>query len=110
LNITTKYSQTEKGLVVKFSIMGLAFYAYSPPFSSLLFLFFLPSLHSLHMHQGRIQGGDHPPITYESNFFPIILYTSENSICDIRLFCRPMFYHSSVVKYAFISLTVAKLF
>ena len=30
--------------------MGLAFYGYWPPLSSLLFLFFLPSLHSLCMH------------------------------------------------------------
>jgi len=29
--------------------MGLAFYAYSPPFSSLVFPFFLPSLHSVCM-------------------------------------------------------------
>ena len=31
--------------------------------------------------------------------FTIILYNSENSIQDIRLFCRPLFCHSSVVKY-----------
>jgi len=29
----------------------------------------------------------------------MILYTLENSIRDIRPFCRPLFCHSSVVKY-----------
>jgi len=31
--------------------------------------------------------------------FTAILYISEDSICDIRLFFRPLFCHSSVVKY-----------
>jgi len=31
--------------------------------------------------------------------FTILFYNSENSICDIRPFCRPLFCHSSVVKY-----------
>jgi len=31
--------------------------------------------------------------------FTMILYNSENSIRDIRPFCRPLFCHSSVVKY-----------
>jgi len=29
----------------------------------------------------------------------MIFYNSENSIRDIRPFCRPLFCHSSVVKY-----------
>jgi len=33
-------------------------------------------------------------------FFTMILYNSENSICDIRLFCHPLFCHSNVVKQA----------
>ena len=41
-----------------------------------------------------------PPKTYVSNFFTMILYNSENSIRDLRPFCRPLFYHSSVVKYS----------
>ena len=32
------------------------------------------------------------------SFFTMILYNSENSICDISL-CRPLLCHSSVVKY-----------
>jgi len=32
--------------------------------------------------------------------FTLILYNSENSIRDIRSFCRPLFCHSSVVEYA----------
>jgi len=52
--------------------------------------------------QGRIQGGAigviSPPKTFESNFFTMILYNSENSIRDIRLFCRSLFCHTSVVK------------
>jgi len=31
--------------------------------------------------------------------FIMILYNSENSICDLRPFCRPFFCHSSLVKY-----------
>ena len=31
--------------------------------------------------------------------FTTILYSSENSIRDMRPFCRPLFRHSSVVKY-----------
>ena len=29
----------------------------------------------------------------------MILYNSENSICDVRRFCCPLFYHRSVAKY-----------
>ena len=43
--------------------------------------------------------GDRLPKTYESSFFTMILYNSENSIRDIRQFCRPLFRHSRVVKY-----------
>jgi len=32
-------------------------------------------------------------------FFTMILNNSENSIRDVRPFCRPLFSHSSVVKY-----------
>jgi len=50
--------------------------------------------------QGRTQGGcDRPPKTYESNFFHHDLNNSENSICDIKPFCRPLFCHDSVVKF-----------
>jgi len=50
VNITIKYSQTAKGVVFNSRlIMGLAFYACSPPFSSLVFPFFLPSLHGVCM-------------------------------------------------------------
>jgi len=31
--------------------------------------------------------------------FTIILYNSENNICDARPFCRPLFCHRSAVKY-----------
>jgi len=40
-----------------------------------------------------------PPKTYKSNFFTMMFYNSENSICDIRPVCRPLFCHSKVVKY-----------
>jgi len=33
------------------------------------------------------------------SLFTMILYNSENNIRDIRPFCRPLFCHSSVVKY-----------
>jgi len=32
-------------------------------------------------------------------FFTMILYNSENNLCDSRPFCRPLFCHNSVVKY-----------
>ena len=47
-------------------------------------------------------GGIALPETYESNIFHPILYYSENSICDIRPFCRPLFSHS-LVKHNIIS-------
>jgi len=50
--------------------------------------------------QGRIQGGgDPPPKAYESNLISHDFCNSENDIRDIRPFCRPLFCHSSVVKY-----------
>jgi len=33
------------------------------------------------------------------SLFTMIFYNSENSTCDIRQFCRPLFCHRSVVKY-----------
>jgi len=54
--------------------------------------------------QGRIQGGRLgrlPPLKpTKATFFTMILYNLENSIRDIRLFCRPLFCHSSFVRYA----------
>jgi len=35
--------------------------------------------------------------------YATILHNSENSIRDIRSFCRPMFCHSSIVKYTYLS-------
>jgi len=35
----------------------------------------------------------------------MILYNSENSIRDIRQFCRPMFCHNNVVKYRLLRLS-----
>jgi len=32
-------------------------------------------------------------------FFTMIFYNSENSIRDMKHFCRPLFCHSSVLKY-----------
>ena len=60
---------------------------------------------------GRIQGGnrgDRPPTTYGSiTLFTMIFYNSNNNIRDIRLFCRPLFCHSSVCEVYPIPLTVA---
>ena len=54
--------------------------------------------------QGRSQGvaiGAIAPLKpKKATFFSMILYKSEKSIRDIRTFCRPLFCHSSVVKYA----------
>jgi len=53
--------------------------------------------------QGRIQGGrlgQSPPLKpTKVTFFTMIFYNLENSIRDIRPFSRPLFCHSSVVKY-----------
>jgi len=40
-----------------------------------------------------------PPKTYELTLFTTILYNSENSIRNTKLFCHPLFCHRSVVKY-----------
>jgi len=39
------------------------------------------------------------PNTYELTLFTMIVYNSENSIRNTKLFCRPLFCHRSVVKY-----------
>ena len=40
-----------------------------------------------------------PLITYELTLFTMIVYNSENSIRNTRLFCHPLFCHISVVNY-----------
>jgi len=40
-----------------------------------------------------------PPKTYEVTLFTMIVYNTENSIRNTRLFCHPLFCHRSVVKY-----------
>jgi len=54
----------------------------------------------LHTFSGETRGrlSPPPPKIYESNFFTMILYNSENSIRDVRPFCHPLFRHSRVVK------------
>jgi len=53
--------------------------------------------------QGRIQGAIgmiSPPIQPANiTLFTMFFYNSENSIRDIRPFCRPLFCHSIVVNY-----------
>ena len=49
--------------------------------------------------RGGPRWGNRPPKTCESNLFTMILNNLENSIGDIRLFCRYLFCHSSFVKY-----------
>ena len=53
--------------------------------------------------QGRIQGEQLrrqlPLKLTKVTVFTMILYNSENSICDIKQFFRPLFRHSRVVKY-----------
>jgi len=55
------------------------------------------------LEQGRIQGGrlgrsprEHTKVT----LFTMIFYKSPNSIRYIRPLCRPLFCHSSIVKYS----------
>jgi len=49
---------------------------------------------------GADPGGAIAPLkSTKRSYFTMILYNSENSIRDIRPFCRPLFCHSSVVKY-----------
>jgi len=47
----------------------------------------------------RAIGGIEPKKTTKVTLFTMNLYNLENSILDIRPFCRPLFCHSSVVKY-----------
>ena len=55
--------------------------------------------------QGRIQGSDWgdrtPPHVKPKKvtFCTMLLYNSENSIRYLKPFCRPIFCHSSVLKY-----------
>jgi len=52
--------------------------------------------------QGRMYGGIGEIAHLKPakvNLLIMIVYISENSIRDIRLFCRPLFCHSSVLKY-----------
>ena len=49
--------------------------------------------------RGRSSGGRSLPLKpTKVTLFKIILCNSKNSVCDIRWFCRPLFYHSNVVK------------
>ena len=48
--------------------------------------------------QGWVQEGDWSYPT-KVTFFTMILHNAGNSIRVIRSFCRPLFYHNSVVKY-----------
>jgi len=54
-------------------------------------------------NQGRIRGGNwgnRPPLKPKKvTLFTMILCISESNICDIRQFCRPLFCHSSFIKY-----------
>jgi len=54
--------------------------------------------------------GDRPsPETYESKtLFTMIFHNAEISVRDVRPFCRPLFYYSSVVEVYFFPLTIAK--
>jgi len=59
-------------------------------------------------YQGWIQGGDWGDCLLlnptKVTFFTMILYNAGNSICVIRLFCRPLFCHNSVVKVTFFTM------
>ena len=46
-----------------------------------------------------VDWGGRSPTTYESNSVTMIFYKSENSIRDIRSFCRPLLCPRSVVKH-----------
>ena len=50
--------------------------------------------------RGERLGRSPPPKTYESTFIRHDFVQSQNSIRDIRRFCRQLFCGSSVVKYA----------
>jgi len=54
------------------------------------------------LNQEQIQGGnwgDHPPKTYESNFFHYDFVHFGKQHLRLRPVCHPLFCHSSVVKY-----------
>jgi len=51
--------------------------------------------------RGESSGSMAPsPKTYKLTSFTTIVYNWENSIRDVSQFCRPLFSHSSVVRYA----------
>jgi len=47
----------------------------------------------------EVIGAIYPLKPAQVTSFTMILYNSENSIRDVRTFCRPLFCHSSVVKF-----------
>jgi len=50
---------------------------------------------------GGGEWGDRAPLnTTKVTFFTMILHNLESTIRDVRPFCRPLFCHSSVMKYA----------
>jgi len=54
----------------------------------------------LYMKQNNERLGRSPPLKpTKVTLFTMILYNTENSIRDIRPFCRPLFCHSSVAKH-----------
>jgi len=57
------------------------------------------NLYTVSVADPRGDWGYRPSKTYENNLFTMILHNSENSIRDIKLFCRPLFCHSRVVKH-----------
>jgi len=57
--------------------------------------------------RGGSRGGDPLLKTYVSYFIHHDFFKSENSIRDIRPFCRPLFYHIIVVTYCIYFITPA---
>jgi len=53
--------------------------------------------------EGRL-GRSLPPKPTKVALLSMILYNSENSIRDVRLFCRPLYCHSSIVNRGELSL------
>jgi len=65
------------------------------------YLFLLRTFLASALFQERIHGGRSLSLkSTKVTLFTVVFYNLENSIRDIRPFCRPLFFHSSDVKYS----------
>jgi len=81
------------------------------PRNNVIFIYYEDSINPIDSSdcRGGSRRGRSPPLKLTKvTLFTMIFYHPDNGIRDIRPFCRPLFCHSSVVKYTSDPLAVAK--